>query len=151
MTLTAASSPDADSVWITNPYGNLPIRELTIVAGSNIELAPGGAHLGIAGIRRSLASGDTLALALQFGSRGPVTLRAPIALVDTAQTAKNGVAWWCASLADHDRLELSYFWASVLLALFPVGIFTTIAVLVARAIYRQNRNRQPEPAVGRER
>lgn len=45
------------------------------------------------------------------------------------------------------RMDLAYFWSSILIVLLPVGTFVVIAVLLVRA-YRR-RERPPEvPRVG---
>ena len=41
---------------------------------------------------------------------------------------------------DDQRLDLVYFWAAVILALTPVLIFGTIAVLVLKKIWKERRH-----------
>ncbi len=40
---------------------------------------------------------------------------------------------------DDPQLDLIYFWAAVLIVLTPVGVFSTIGVLVLRAIWKERR------------
>jgi hypothetical protein len=42
-----------------------------------------------------------------------------------------------ALLHGDDRIELAYFWSSVLIVVLPVAVFVTIAVLAARGYFRR--------------
>ena len=48
---------------------------------------------------------------------------------------------------DDPRMELVYFWAAVILALTPVLVFGTIAVLVLKKIWKE-RNGSREQGAG---
>jgi hypothetical protein len=36
-----------------------------------------------------------------------------------------------------DRLELAYFWSSIVIVALPIGVFVTIAVLAVRGYFRR--------------
>ncbi len=36
-----------------------------------------------------------------------------------------------------DRMELAYFWSSIVIVALPVGVFITIAVLAVRGYFRR--------------
>lgn len=36
-----------------------------------------------------------------------------------------------------DRMELAYFWSSIVIVALPVGVFVTIAVLAVRGYFRR--------------
>jgi hypothetical protein len=55
-----------------------PVDSLAVPAGGTVALAPGGYHFMLIDVTRSLASGDTVALALQFVRSGTVSVRAAV-------------------------------------------------------------------------
>ncbi len=80
LTLTAVTSPQADSVILHRSIGGLmqPASGLQVPAGGYLLLAPGGYHLMFEGLKRQLAIGDTVTIVLQFDHGGPVSVRAPV-------------------------------------------------------------------------
>jgi len=36
-----------------------------------------------------------------------------------------------------DRMELAYFWSSIVIVALPIGVFVTIAVLAVRGYFRR--------------
>ncbi len=56
-----------------------PVRGgLRIPAGKTVKLAPGGLHVMLMGLTRTLRPGETIALTLRFEKAGPVTVRVPV-------------------------------------------------------------------------
>jgi hypothetical protein len=55
-----------------------PVDSLIVPAGGAVTLAPGGYHFMLIDVTRSLASGDTVALALQFAQSGTVAVPAAV-------------------------------------------------------------------------
>ncbi|MGH7674315.1 MAG: hypothetical protein ACREMV_03505 [Gemmatimonadales bacterium] len=48
-----------------------------------------------------------------------------------------------------DRMELAYFWSSIVIVALPVGVFITIAVLAVRGSWRElRRDRERERGAG---
>ncbi len=51
-----------------------------------------------------------------------------------------------------DRMELAYFWSSIVIVALPIGVFVTIAVLAVRGYFRRRapdgggEPRPPSPA-----
>ena len=80
VSLVAATSPDADSIGLHREIGGLmqSVPQIDIPAGSRLRLVPGGYHLMLEGLTRSLALGDTITLHLTFAPGGAVTVRAPL-------------------------------------------------------------------------
>ncbi|MBA4286025.1 MAG: hypothetical protein C0434_10900 [Xanthomonadaceae bacterium] len=79
--LLSASSPAVASVEIhemSMADGQMTMRALPdglpIPAGGQVELAPGGLHLMLIGVRQPLAAGQTLPLELRFEKAGAVTV-----------------------------------------------------------------------------
>ncbi len=86
--LLAASSPAVASVEIhemSMADGQMTMRALpeglAIPAGGEVQLAPGGLHLMLIGVREPLAAGQTLPVELRFEKAGAVT----VALAVTAR------------------------------------------------------------------
>ena len=79
-TLTAASSPDADSVLLHEVVGKRmqAAARLAIPPGGPVRLAPGSYHLMLHGLTRRLVAGDTVTLALHFARAGSAAVRAPV-------------------------------------------------------------------------
>ncbi len=77
---TGALTTAADSVLIHRVVGGLmqPAMPIEVPAHGFVNFVPGGFHLMLEGLRRPLAVGDTVALQLQFGTAGPVTVRVPV-------------------------------------------------------------------------
>lgn len=140
--LTGARSPDAASIELYDAATNRSVSRIDVRARARVQLTPGGHHLLLKGTRRLLAAGDTVALVLSFEPGGTMTARAPVVpFIATGGGATNDLVWWCAALAaaGDNRMELAYFWASILLVLLPTGVFGTIGFYVARAAYRHMR------------
>jgi copper(I)-binding protein len=87
--LIAVVSPDADSVSLhTVTAGRMePLSAIVLPAERRVRLAPGQYHLMLKGLRRPLASGDTVSLELQFSRAGPVVVRAPVLRYSEAVSA----------------------------------------------------------------
>ena len=79
-TLTAARSPEADSVLLHEMVGGRMqvAAALAIPPGGPVRLAPGSYHLMLHGLTRRLAAGDTVTLELHFARAGSATVRAPV-------------------------------------------------------------------------
>lgn len=77
---TGALTPAADSVLLHRMVGGLmqPATPLEIPAHGAVNLVPGGYHLMLEGLRRPLAIGDTVTLALRFSSGVTVTVPVPV-------------------------------------------------------------------------
>jgi copper(I)-binding protein len=78
--LTAVSSPDADTVLIhAMVSGRMEVvPDIPIEPGGRVRLMPGGYHLMFHGLRRQAQAGDTLALTLHFARAGTLDVRAPV-------------------------------------------------------------------------
>jgi len=147
--LTAVQVEGAKDVRLLDAYGGPPLRQLTIPAQSRIRLEPGGTHLEFTGMPRSLVAGDSIAIELRFDSGTQLTFQAPVVPpINAVIPSVANLVWWCASLTGHDGMERSYFWVGVLLAFVPVGVFGTIAVLVARGAYHSIHSDAALRAVG---
>lgn len=84
--LLAATSPAVEAVEIhemSMAEGQMQMRALpeglAIPAGATVELAPGGLHLMLIGVREPLAAGQTVPLELRFEKAGTVTV--PLAVL----------------------------------------------------------------------
>ena len=80
-TLVAAGSPDAARVQVhgTDEVGMMRASsELDVPAGADVRLEPGGTHLMLEGVGRSLAVGDTVPIELEFDRSGSVTVDAQV-------------------------------------------------------------------------
>ncbi|MFO1038245.1 MAG: copper chaperone PCu(A)C [Geminicoccaceae bacterium] len=91
--LVSASSPAADMVGLhattVDSSGVAQMREvegIEVPAGGSVELAPGGLHVMLMGLKQPLAAGGTLPLTLVFEHAGSVTLDVPV------QAATGGMA-----------------------------------------------------------
>jgi copper(I)-binding protein len=80
VTFTGALTPAADSVLLHRLVGGLmqPTTPLEIPAHGYLNFVPGGYHLMLEGLRRPLAIGDTVTLALRFGSGVTLSVRVPV-------------------------------------------------------------------------
>ena len=83
--LVSASSPDAASVEVhetstdsSGMVGMAPVARLSCPVGATVALAPGGYHLMISGLTRTLATGDRLELDLEFEHAGRVIVQAEV-------------------------------------------------------------------------
>ena len=56
----------------------LPVKSIAIPAGGSAELAPGGYHVMVMGLSKSLKPGDMLPVTLTFEKAGKVTLELPV-------------------------------------------------------------------------
>jgi copper(I)-binding protein len=79
--LTSASSPDADDVSVHRSEVDdaglatmRPVTRLAIPARSKVTFAPGGLHVMLEGLHRTLVAGDTLRLRLRFAEAGTRTV-----------------------------------------------------------------------------
>jgi copper(I)-binding protein len=78
--LTAVSSPDADTVLIHEmTSGRMAVAaDIPIEPGGRVRLVPGGYHLMFHGLSRQAQAGDTLTLTLHFARAGALDVRAPV-------------------------------------------------------------------------
>jgi len=78
--LTGALTPAADSVMLHRLVGGLmqPSAPLTVPAHGFVKLGPGAYHLMLEGLKHPLAIGDTVTVALQFGSGTTLAVRVPV-------------------------------------------------------------------------
>ena len=73
-TLLSASSPAFEDVELHDTFrdgdksGMRPVGEPALPPGARVELAPGGKHLMLMGIRKPLVAGDKLPIELKFKS-----------------------------------------------------------------------------------
>jgi copper(I)-binding protein len=83
-TLTDASSPEAGMVMLhqsTQTGGMAGMEDmdsLKLPAGKPVTLAPGGMHLMLMDLKRSLKPGDTLHLSLHFAKGGSEDVAVPV-------------------------------------------------------------------------
>jgi copper(I)-binding protein len=54
------------------------VEAVALTAGERVALEPGGLHVMLMGVTRSLVAGDTIAVTLQFTSSDPLTIRVPV-------------------------------------------------------------------------
>ena len=80
VTFTGVLTPSADSVLLHRLVGGVmqPAPPLEIAAHGYLNLVPGGDHLMLEGLRRPLTVGDTVRLALRFGSGVTLSVRVPV-------------------------------------------------------------------------
>ena len=55
-----------------------PVEAIEVEAGGEAHLEPGGLHIMLIDLRRSLAEGDTIPLTLRFRTSGPLELQVPV-------------------------------------------------------------------------
>ena len=79
--LVAADSPAADSASLHSSSSSGGVARmralpdgLDLAAGDRLELAPGGTHIMLTGLKRPLAAGRTVELRLRFARSGQQTL-----------------------------------------------------------------------------
>lgn len=80
-TLERASSPDAARVLVhgTDEVGIMRTSpSLEVPASTTVRLEPGGTHLMLEGVGRSLAPGDTVPVALEFDRGETLRIDAPV-------------------------------------------------------------------------
>ena len=79
-TMTGALTPVADSVLLHRLVGGLmqPSTPLEVPAHGYLNFVPGGYHLMLQGLRRPLAIGDTVTIALHFDSGVTLGVRVPV-------------------------------------------------------------------------
>jgi copper(I)-binding protein len=80
-TLERASSPEAARVLVhgTDEVGIMRTSpSLEVPASSTVRLEPGGTHLMLEGVGRSLAPGDTVPVVLEFDRGATLRLEAPV-------------------------------------------------------------------------
>jgi copper(I)-binding protein len=54
------------------------LGQIDVPAGARIELQPGGMHIMLIGLTRSLEQGDEVAITLNFANAGPIQIRAQV-------------------------------------------------------------------------
>ena len=83
-TLVSATSPVASDVEIhetsmeSGMAGMKPVDRVPVAAGTTVRLEPGGYHLMIMGLTRTLAAGDTVELDLTFEHMGRLVVNAEV-------------------------------------------------------------------------
>lgn len=77
---TGATTPVADSVLLHRLVGGLmqPAMSPEVPAHGSLDFVPGGYHLMLEGLRQPLAIGDTVTLALRFGTGATLTVHVPV-------------------------------------------------------------------------
>jgi copper(I)-binding protein len=55
-----------------------PVAGVALAAGERVTLEPGGLHIMLVGVTRSLAVGDTIAVTLSFEQSAPLAIRVPV-------------------------------------------------------------------------
>ncbi|QJR37957.1 copper chaperone PCu(A)C [Gemmatimonas groenlandica] len=84
ITLVGASSPDAGAAEVHETMQQdgmahmMPRTELRIPAGDVVTLAPGGLHVMLVDVRRTLAVGDSLRITLRFSDSTSVVVPVPV-------------------------------------------------------------------------
>lgn len=82
--LTAVSTTVASSVemhettTMSGMTGMQPVSKIEVPAGGSVELKPGGYHLMLMGVNKTLNVGDTVELVLTFEKAGKVTVNAEV-------------------------------------------------------------------------
>jgi hypothetical protein len=82
--LVAASTDAAATVEIHESRvadGVMRMRQVEAVAvnaGERVALEPGGLHIMLMGVTRSLVAGDTIEVTLRFTTSDPLTIRVPV-------------------------------------------------------------------------
>lgn len=83
-TLLSASSPAAERIEIHATVENngvlqmRPLTSLSIAPGKPAQLAPGGTHIMLVGLRAPLATGTSFPLTLKFQNAGEVTVQVSV-------------------------------------------------------------------------
>ncbi len=62
-----------------------PVEGIDLPPGGEAELRPGGLHVMLLGLTRSLMPGDTITLTLRFQRSGEVVVRVPVRLAGPSQ------------------------------------------------------------------
>jgi copper(I)-binding protein len=55
-----------------------PVDGVALAAGERVALEPGGLHIMLMGVTRSLAVGDTIAVTLSFEQSAPLAILVPV-------------------------------------------------------------------------
>jgi periplasmic copper chaperone A len=82
--LLSATSPDASDVEVhetsmdSGMAAMKPVDRVPVPAGGTVRLEPGGYHLMIMGLSRTLAPGDTIELHLTFEHAGTIMVKAEV-------------------------------------------------------------------------
>ncbi|MGE5625257.1 MAG: copper chaperone PCu(A)C [Bacillota bacterium] len=84
LSLVEVSSPDFDSAMLHQSVEKngvesmLPVDTLPILAGTTIELKPGGLHVMLTGPKKNLFAGDLVTLMLKFSDQSELAILAPV-------------------------------------------------------------------------
>ena len=54
------------------------VKDISVPAGGTVELKPGGLHLMLMGIKKPLATGETIPVKLKFAKAGEVEVKMPV-------------------------------------------------------------------------
>ncbi len=80
--LVSVTTDVCDRVFIyeTTPRGAVStLSYIAVGAGEELVLEPGGMHIGLEGLKKSLVSGSTISVTLHFEKAGAVSLQIPAA------------------------------------------------------------------------
>jgi periplasmic copper chaperone A len=105
-TLIAASTPVAgvaDLHQTTNDNGVMkmrPVHSLPIDAGKTVTLAPGGYHIMLMGLKKTLKQGDDFPVTLTFEKMGAITVTA---MVEKAGATSRSMS----TMSDHMNMPMS--------------------------------------------
>lgn len=84
-TLQSVSTDAANTVEIHESYENddgmrgmRPVGPVPVPAGEQVALAPGGTHVMLIGLNRTLQPGDSLAVDFQFAQAGTRSMTVPV-------------------------------------------------------------------------
>ncbi len=91
--LTGASSPDAAMAMLHESYTENGVARMRMLdgvdlpAGSKVVLKPGGMHIMLTGLRRTLRRGDKVEVTLTFASAPPIKVKVPVLAANTPSPA----------------------------------------------------------------
>lgn len=79
VTCAAADAVEIHKVQMDNDVMSMhPLHSLEIPANSSVELAPGGLHIMLIGLKHNLTAGESLPVTLVFENAGEITIQAEI-------------------------------------------------------------------------
>ncbi len=79
VTCAAANAVEIHTVQMENDVMSMhPLPDLDIPANSSVELAPGGLHIMLIGLKQNLTAGENLPLTLVFENAGELSIEAEI-------------------------------------------------------------------------
>lgn len=64
--------------WMSGMAMMEPVRRLSVAPNASLEMKPGGVHLMLIGLRRSLQTGDRVTFEVVFAHAGRVTVQAEV-------------------------------------------------------------------------